>query len=90
MEYRDIHGIMPKSHIWKFPARGSIKYEKILNSDYFKSDYKTPYRDSIYFIRRFFPDTPQQTVSYHNMPITQEDIDDLSKNHLTWKGKFNY
>ena len=76
--------------MWKFPARGSIKYEKILNSDYFKSDYKTPYRDSIYFIRRFFPDTPQQTVSYHNMPITQEDIDDLSKNHLTWKGKFNY
>ncbi len=87
MEYRDVHGILPKSHMWKFPGRGSVKYEKTYNKDYFKSDYKTPYRDSIYFIRRFFPDSPTKTVAYHNPPIHKEDIDDLSKKHLNWRGK---
>jgi hypothetical protein len=86
MEYRDVHGIMPKSHMWKFPGRGSVKYDKTFNGDYFKWDYKTSYRDSIYFIRRFFPDMPSETVAYHNLPITSEDINDISKNHLTWKG----
>ncbi len=73
--------------MWKFPARGSVKYDKTYNSDYFKWDYKIPYRDSIYFIRRFFPDVPVETVAYHNIPISKEDIDDISQKHLTWKGE---
>lgn len=86
MEYRDVHGILPKSHMWKFPGRGSVKYEKIHNEDYFKWDYKIPYRDSIYFIRRFFPDMPTKTVAYHNLPISKEDIDEFSKTHMNWRG----
>lgn len=57
MQYRDIHDIIPKSFMWKYPSSGSQKYENFnFNQDYFKWDYKTPYRYSPYFIRRMFPE----------------------------------
>jgi hypothetical protein len=90
MEYRDVHGIIPGSIMWKFPNQGSIKYKKdmINNADYFKLDFKTPYRDSPYFVRRFAPDYPERTVMYHNLEITKEDINEMSRNHLNWKEDF--
>ena len=57
MEYRDVHNIIPKSVMLKYPSSGSVKYENFLfNRDYFKWDYKLAYRYSPYFIRRIFPE----------------------------------
>ena len=86
MEYRDIHGIIPKSHMWKFPSQGSIKYEnRNFNADYFKWDYKLAYRMSPYFIRRIFPEVPQKNTYRHAFPITPEDMAAFEKRHMNWK-----
>jgi hypothetical protein len=91
MEYRDVHGVIPKYFMWKFPARGSVKYEPIHNSDNFKDDYKTPYRDSVYFVRRFHPEIPVKSDHYYNKGVaTQDLINELDASHLNWKGKFEY
>src|SRR5690242_18191972 len=72
MEYKDVHDIMPKSHLYKFPAPASIKYEnEIYSQDYFKWDYKTSYRYSVYFVRRIFTDIPHKNVIRHSLPITE-------------------
>ncbi len=90
MEYRDVHDIIPKSHMWKFPSQGSIKYDKRFNPDYFKWDYKTPYRDSTYFARRIFPDSPKKSILYTSLKISNEDIDAMSKRHPNWKDHFSH
>ena len=85
MEYRDVHNIMPKSHAWKFPSPGSVKYENSnFNADYFKQDYKIPYRDSPYFVRKIFPDSGKKTNTYHALPITEEDIKELKGRSQNW------
>jgi hypothetical protein len=86
MEYRDLHNIIPKSHMWKFPSQGSIKYEnKHGNTDFFKWDYKLAFRSSPYFIRRIYPESPKKYEMRHSFPITPEDMTQLGNSHLNWK-----
>ena len=86
MEYRDIHNIIPKSHMWKFPSQGSVKYEnKHLTNDYFKWDYKIAFRNSPYFIRRIFPEISKKYEIRHALPITSEDMTEFSNSHMNWK-----
>jgi len=90
MEYRDVHNIIPKSHMWKFPSQGSIKYEKKFhNTDYFKWDYKLAYRMSPYFIRRIYPETPVKYELHHAFPISSDDMTNFEKMHINWKDYTN-
>jgi hypothetical protein len=89
MEYRDVHNIMPKSHLYKFLGNASHKFENEgFNSDYFKWDFKLSYRYSIYFVRRLYTELPTKYEIYHSLPITDQDIKELSDRHPNWKGIF--
>ncbi len=89
MNYRDVHGIMPKNYAWKYPSHASSKYEKDgrMNDDYFKWDFKQSYRDSIYFVRRIHNETPQNFQSFHNYKHTEEELKQIADSHPNWKGK---
>lgn len=91
MQYRDVHDIVPKSYMWKFPSPGSAKYELNggLNDDYFKWDYKTAYRNSIYFVRRIFNELPKKPKSYNYLPISEQDIKEFSDRDPNWKGNIH-
>lgn len=85
MQYRDVYDIIPKSYQWRTPSPGSYKINKEYESEYFKWDYKKPYRDSIYFVRRFYPDFPNLDSGVTNLQIDQQSIDDFSKQYPTFK-----
>ncbi len=86
MEYRDIHEIIPKSHMWKYPSQASIKYEnEVFNKDYFKWDYKLAFRNSPYFIRRIFPEASKKCYFRYAYPLTKEDIAGIGSSNPNWK-----
>ena len=88
MEYRDVHEIIPKSFLWKYPSQGSIKYENsIFNVDYFKWDYKLPYRSSPYFNRRVHPPATEKAYLHHNN--SSEDLVVIDSSRPGWREKFS-
>jgi hypothetical protein len=93
MQYRDVHNIIPKSYMWKFPSQGSIKYEENNLYDkesYFKWDFKTPYRESIYFVRRLWSKMSDQKEFQNAVPISDQEIKELSQSDPNWKGNYIY
>lgn len=89
MQYRDVYDIIPKSYQWRTPSPGSYKINKQYDEEYFKWNYKKPYRDSIYFVRRFYPDMPTYDGGVTNMQIDQKSLDDFSKQYPTFKDYAN-
>jgi hypothetical protein len=87
MEYRDVHEIIPKSFLWKYPSQGSIKYENShFNVDYFKWDYKLPYRSSPYFNRKVNPPTTEKTYLFHH--FKEEELTAQDSSNPGWREKF--
>lgn len=87
MEYRDVHGIFPKNTAWRFPSPGSEKFTKESEGFKYKCDYKTPYRESPYFVRNQPPVIEPEYTLYSTIKITQQDIDEYTKDFPAVRGK---
>lgn len=57
MQYRDIYKIQPGTFEWRYlsPSNTLLTKENGLTEDYFKNDYKAPYKYSPYFLRKIDP-----------------------------------
>jgi hypothetical protein len=96
MQYRDVYGVIPGSYLWRTPSPGSHKPTPESDPDIFKWDYKTPYRESIYFVRRFLPDLPNNSEQLSAYKMKQEDFDKVNSEYPSYKdcfdkpGKYKY
>lgn len=82
MNYKDIHGIYPGSTMWRTPSPGSDKPDPSnpIWGYNFKWDYKTPYKYSPYWVRKFHPtleDSSNRICT--GIEISQEALDRISK-----------
>lgn len=85
MEYRDVLNIVPGSYIYRTPSPGSVKVESIQHPEHFKWDYKTSYKSSPYFIRRYRPIPATTSKIYTNNKIEQSSIDKYNEMHPTYQ-----
>lgn len=84
MEYREILNIVPGSYVWRTPSPGS---QKPTDEAFFKWDYKTSYKSSPYFIRRYRPIPSEKAINYTNNTIEQKQIDKFTELHPSFKSK---
>jgi hypothetical protein len=87
MQYRDVYNILPGSYLWRTPSPGSNKSDPVMDGEYFKWDYKTPYRDSHYYARRMFQNEPDLLKVHTNYKYKMEDFDKINNIHPGYKEK---
>ena len=76
MQYRDVYKIQPGSYEWRYlsPANYVLDHEQ--SPEFFKSDYKTPYRQSPHFLRKIKPyNPPGQKVFLEPLKSEQDLLD---------------
>ena len=64
MQYRDVYNIHPGSYTWRYLSPSSIPISADSHSQYITEDYKTPYKKSERFLRKFPPDSQPIEVNY--------------------------
>lgn len=76
MEYLDIYDQLGGVKQERFPSPGSYKHSPECDAWRYKWDYKTPFRETPYAIRRKRPTLEDDVQLYTNVDITEQEIDE--------------